>query len=113
MGEGKVIAGPEGAEWRMWSEKDPNILYLMKRKRLQFIVSSWNRLTGKEEIITEFLVPEIGSYVEFKQFTSPGNIIVAFRETPIFLLLRKKKNARYIKLPTRLKVREYLKMSKL
>jgi len=88
----------------MWSEKDPNILYLMKRKGLQFIVSSWNRLTGKEEIITEFLVPEIGSYVEFKQFTSPGNIIVAFRETPhLFIIEVKEKNARYIKLPTRLK----------
>lgn len=104
VGEGKVIGGPEGAGWRMWSEIDANILYLMKRKGNRFTVSSWNRLTGKEESITAFAVPEIGSYVEFKRFTPLGNIIVAFRETPhLYIIDVIKKMTRYIKLPTRLK----------
>ena len=103
-GEGKVIAGPEGANWRMWSPDDPDVIYLMKRKDMTFYVSSWNRKNREEKAIAHFTVPEVGSYVEFKRFTPLGNIIVGFRETPHLYIIDVHHNeARYIKLPTRLK----------
>lgn len=103
-GEGRVIAGPAGAEWRMWSPVNPGILYIMKREVQNFSVSSWDRVTGKSQHIADFTVPEIGSYVEFKRFTPLGNIVVAFRETPHLYIIDVHNNkARYIELPTRLK----------
>ncbi len=103
-GEGRVIAGPKDAGWRMWSENDPDVLYLMKRNGLRFSVFSWNRITGEETPIAAFSVPEVGSYIEFKRFTPLGNIVVAFRETPhLYIIDVKNKKARYINLPTRLK----------
>ncbi len=103
-GEGKIIAGPEGAAWRMWSLDNADIIYLMKRKGLTFSVSSWNMKTRKENDIAQFNVPEVGSYVEFKRFTPLGNIIVGFRETPHLYIIDVHNNeARYIELPTRLK----------
>lgn len=103
-GEGKVIAGPENAGWRMWSNEDPDILYVMKKEGLKFSVYAWNSGSGEEDFIAGFEVPEIGSYVEFKRFTPLGNIVVAFRETPhLYLIDVHNKNAKYIHLPTRLK----------
>ena len=103
-GQGRVIAGPASAGWRMWSNDDPDILYVMKREGLKFSVFSWNISTGAEDFIAGFEVPEIGSYVEFKRFTPLGNIVVAFRETPhLYLIDVHNKEAKYIRLPTRLK----------
>jgi hypothetical protein len=104
-GEGRVIAGPKGAAWRMWSEKNPDILYLMKRDGRQFSVLSWNKSTGNEELIAEFSTPEYTrTYVEFKRFTPQGNIVVAFRETPyLYIIDINNKKARFVELPTRLK----------
>lgn len=103
-GEGRVTIGPKGAAWRMWSKKDPDILYLMRKKGLQFSVFSWNKATGVEERITEFSVPEIGAFVEFKRFTPLGNIVAAFRETHhLYIIDIQNKRVRYVKLPTRLK----------
>lgn len=104
-GEGNVIAGPKGATWRIWSETDPDILYLMKRNGKQFSVFSWNKSSGNEELIADFTTPEYTrSYVEFKNFTPKGNIVVGFRETPyLYIIDVKNKKSRYFKLPTRLK----------
>ncbi len=103
-GEGRVISGPEGAGWRMWSQVDPDVIYLMKRSGKNYKVSAWNKKTREEEEIAEFTVPETGSYVEFKRYTPEGNIIVAFRETPnLYIVDVKNRQVRYIKLPTRLK----------
>ncbi|NOY37284.1 MAG: hypothetical protein GXO83_06880 [Chlorobi bacterium] len=103
-GEGRVIAGPSGAEWRMWSRTDPAILYVMKRKGYLFSVFSWNLVTGISRHIADFSVPETGSYIEFKNYTPLGNIVVGFRETPhLFIIDVHNDTARYIKLPTRLK----------
>ncbi len=103
-GEGRVIAGPAGADWRMWSPVNQEILYVMKRDGMNFSVSSWDRVSGRSQHIADFTVPEIGSYVEFKRFTPEGNIVVCFRETPhLYIIDINKKEAKYIKLPTRLK----------
>ncbi len=103
-GEGRVIPGPEGAGWRMWSKTDPDLIYLMKKNGMTFYVSSWNKKTREEKPIAHFTVPEIGSYVEFKRFTPKGNIIVGFRETPHLYIIDVHNNeARYYKLSTRLK----------
>ncbi len=104
-GEGRVVQGPEDAGWHMWSKEDPNILYLMKRKGLDFSVHSWHKLTGKEELIAKFSTPEpISGYTEFKHFTPLGNIVIAFRETPhLYIIDVKNKKARHVELFTRLK----------
>jgi len=103
-GQGRVIAGPANAGWRMWSNDDPDILYVMKREGQKFSVFSWNLGTGAEDFIAGFEVSEIGSYVEFKRFTPMGNIVVAFRETPhLYIIDVHNKKAKYIQLPTRLK----------
>lgn len=101
---GLVVAGPPEAGWSMWSQEDPDLLYVMKRKGMDFSVSSWNRRTEKSSVIADFRVPEIGSFVEFKRFTPLGNIIVAFRETPnLYIVDVHNQLAKYIKLSTRLK----------
>ncbi len=104
-GTGKLIAGPKGAAWKMWSETDPDILFLMKRNGRQFSIFSWNKVSDEEEFIADFTTPEYTrSYVEFKHFTPNGNIVVGFRETPyLYIVDVKNKKARYIELPTRLK----------
>lgn len=104
-GKGKVISGPGGAGWGMWSDTEPDILYLLKRNGQKFSVYSWNKSTGTEEFIAEFTTPEYTrTYIEFKNFTPSGDIVVAFRETPFLYIIEvKNKIARYIELPTRLK----------
>ncbi len=103
-GKGKVVEGPKSS-WRMWSEEDPDILYLMKRDGKKFMVYAWNKSTDKEELIAEFETPEYTrTFVEFKRFTPLGNIVVAFRETPYFYIVDvKNKKVRYKELSTRLK----------
>jgi len=104
LGNGKVIAGPSKAEWSIWSPVDPNILYVMKRDRMKFTVFSWNKESGKETEIAGFTARDIGSYIEFKNFTDLGNLIVAFRETPhLFIIDIKNNSVKYIELPVRLK----------
>ncbi len=104
-GEGKVVKGPKGGGWKIWSETDPDILYLMKRNGKDFSVFSWNKSSGKEGLIAEFTTPEYTrSYVEFKNFTPKGNIVIGFRETPyLYIIDVKNKKSRYFELPTRLK----------
>ena len=103
-GEGRVVVGPADAGWRMWSNEDPDILYVMKKQGFKFSVYSWDISTGTEDFIADFEVPEIGSYVEFKRFTPLGNIVVAFRETPhLYIIDVHNREAKYIPLPTRLK----------
>jgi hypothetical protein len=104
LGEGRVIAGPAKAVWNIWSPIDPNILYAMKKEGMKFTVSSWDKESGKEIEIANFTVPEIGSYVEFKNFTDLGNLVVGFRETPHLYIVDVRNNTvKYIKLPVRLK----------
>jgi hypothetical protein len=103
-GKGKVIAGPAKATWSIWSPVDPDILYVMKKDRMKFTVFSWNKVSGQEEKIAGFTALDIGSYIEFKNFTDLGNLIVAFRETPhLFIVDIKNNSVKYIKLPVRLK----------
>jgi len=103
-GEGRVVAGPYKTAWNIWSRVDPNILYALKNDGMKFTVLSWNKITGKETEISSFTVPEIGSYIEFKNFTDKGNLVVGFRETPhLYIADVKNNNINYIRLPVRLK----------
>jgi hypothetical protein len=103
-GEGRVIPGPSGAIWNIWSPNDPDILYAMKKEGLKFTVSSWNKTSGLEKEIAGFTVPDPIAYVEFKNFTDLGNLVVGFRETPNLYIVDVKNNrAKYVKLPVRLK----------
>jgi hypothetical protein len=103
-GKGKIIAGPAKTEWSLWSPFDPDILYVMKKDRMIFTVFSWNKSSREEKEIASFKARDIGSYIEFKNFTDLGNPIVAFRETPhLFIIDIQKKSVKYIELPVRLK----------
>jgi hypothetical protein len=103
-GEGKVIPGPAKAVWNIWSPVDPDILYNMKKEGIKFTVSSWNKKSGEEKEIANFTLSEPIAYVEFKNFTDLGNLVVGFRETPnLYIVNVKNKSVKYIHLPVRLK----------
>jgi hypothetical protein len=103
-GEGRIISGPADAPWSIWSREDPDILYAMRRNGLTLSVFAWNKRTWAETGITQFNVPDVGSYVEFKNFTPAGKLIIGFRETPhLYIVDVKNHNYKYVRLPVRLK----------